>query len=91
MSPERHQRVRELFDGALEKPEDERLTYLQSASSDDPEVLDAVVRLLKAHTQSDTLPRARRAARATDWTISCNRRTRPRGYGRRLRSHRSGD
>jgi hypothetical protein len=27
MSPERHQRVRELFDGALEKPEDERPTY----------------------------------------------------------------
>jgi serine/threonine-protein kinase len=55
MSPERHRRVRELFDGAQEKPEAERLTYLQSVCPDDPDVLDAVARLLKAHAQSDGL------------------------------------
>jgi serine/threonine protein kinase len=54
MSPERHQRVRELFDGALEKPEDERLTYLRSVCPDDPDILGAVLRLLKAHAQSDS-------------------------------------
>lgn len=86
MSPERHQRVRELFDGALEKTEDERLIYLQSACSDDPDVLDAVVRLLKAHAQSDVFF-GQGVRPVTHWPVFCNRRTGPRGHGHRLRSH----
>ncbi len=47
MSPELHQRVRKLFDEALERPEEERLPFLQTECSGDPGAYQAVVRLLQ--------------------------------------------
>jgi serine/threonine-protein kinase len=52
MSPELHHRVRELFDEALERPEAERLRFLESACCGDGEVFQAVVRLLEAHAST---------------------------------------
>src|SRR5580692_7060998 len=54
MSPELHGRVRSLFDQALDRPEAERLSFVQSACTGDPEVLQAVVRLLEAHGSADS-------------------------------------
>jgi serine/threonine protein kinase len=48
MLPEQHQRVRQLFDAALERPETERLTFLENASSGDAAVLEAATRLLNS-------------------------------------------
>jgi tRNA A-37 threonylcarbamoyl transferase component Bud32 len=52
MTPELHGRVRTLFDEALDRPEADRLPFVQSACSDDAEVFQAVVRLLEAHRSS---------------------------------------
>jgi len=49
MEPEEHQRVRKLFDEALERPELERLAFLEGACSGDADVFQAVARLLVAH------------------------------------------
>jgi hypothetical protein len=49
MSSELHRRVRELFDLALERTEPERLPFVQAACADQPEIFEAVVRLLNAH------------------------------------------
>jgi len=49
MEPEQHQRVRKLFDEALERPELERLAFLEAACSGDADVFQAVARLLVAH------------------------------------------
>jgi TonB family protein len=49
MTAELHGRVRALFAEALELPEAERLEFLQSACSGEPEVLPTVLRLLEAH------------------------------------------
>jgi serine/threonine protein kinase len=54
MSPELHERVRKLFDVALGKPEAERLSFLQFACAGEPEVLQAVMRLLEAHRSSES-------------------------------------
>lgn len=48
MSPDLHQRVRKLFDEALELPEGERMAFLTSASAGDQEAFEAAVRLLAA-------------------------------------------
>jgi tRNA A-37 threonylcarbamoyl transferase component Bud32 len=53
MSPELHGKVRKLFDAALEKPEPERLAFVQAESNGDPQVLQAVTRLLEAHRSSE--------------------------------------
>ncbi len=53
MSPELHQRVRKLFEEALERPEGERPAFLENACGGAPEVRQAVERLLEAHRQSD--------------------------------------
>jgi serine/threonine protein kinase len=52
MSPESYNRVRKLFDEALERPEAERLAFLQAACSDDAEVLAEALRLLEGHNRS---------------------------------------
>jgi hypothetical protein len=52
MAPELHLRVRKLFDEALEKPESERLAFLENASGGDLEVRQAVESLLEAHGKS---------------------------------------
>lgn len=49
MSPETHQRVRKLFDEALERPENERLAFLKSACDGDDEAYQTAVRLLEAY------------------------------------------
>src|SRR6516162_3934957 len=55
MSPELHQRVRTLFYQALERPETERLGFLQGACSGDQELFREVWRLLAAHAESKTV------------------------------------
>ena len=52
MSPELHQRVRRLFEDALEKPEGERAAFLDAACGSEREVREAVDRLLAAHRDS---------------------------------------
>src|SRR6202050_950825 len=54
MAPELHARVRKLFEEALQKPENERLAFLQSACDGEGEVLQAVTRLLEAHRGSQS-------------------------------------
>ncbi len=54
MSPELHQLVRKLFDEALEHPSAERLTFLQSACTGQPEAFEQVSRLLAAHVESES-------------------------------------
>jgi TonB family protein len=49
MTAELHGRVRALFAEALDLPEAERLEFLQTACSGEPEVLPTVLRLLEAH------------------------------------------
>ncbi len=53
MSPEQHQRVRKVFDEAVEKPLVERPAFLDSACAGDAELRQAVERLLEAHRNSD--------------------------------------
>jgi serine/threonine protein kinase len=48
MSLELHQRVRKLFEEAIEKPEGQRLTFLKAACGDDQETYQGVMRLLDA-------------------------------------------
>jgi tRNA A-37 threonylcarbamoyl transferase component Bud32 len=52
MSPETHQRVRQLFDEALARPEAERVPFLQQACGTNPEVLGQVTQLLSAHIKA---------------------------------------
>ncbi len=52
MSPELHRRVRDVFDLALERPEAERLAFLETECRGEPELLRAVARLLEAHRGS---------------------------------------
>jgi serine/threonine protein kinase len=52
MTPESHQRMRELFDEAIERPPEQRSAFLQTKCSADPELLQALQRLLSAHGES---------------------------------------
>jgi len=52
MTPELHQRVRRLFDEALERPEADRLPFLEAQCLEDEEVFRLVVRLLRAHDEA---------------------------------------
>jgi len=54
MSPELHQRVRKLFDEALERPEAERVSFLEEACSGNRQVFEEVSRLLGAHVESQS-------------------------------------
>lgn len=54
MSLEFHKRVRQLFDESLERPEAERLVYLEGACGGDASLFDAVERLLVARSSSST-------------------------------------
>jgi tRNA A-37 threonylcarbamoyl transferase component Bud32 len=49
-----HQRVRQIFDQALDRPETQRLTFLKSACAGEVSVYDAVERLLRARTASES-------------------------------------
>ena len=52
MPPEFHARVRSLFDEALERPEPERLSFLNHECAGEPEVFQAVAGLLEAQRNS---------------------------------------
>jgi TonB family protein len=52
MSPEFHQRVRDLFDQALERPAAHRLEFLREVCSGDTRVFAAVQSLLDAHDEA---------------------------------------
>jgi serine/threonine-protein kinase len=52
MSPETHQRVRKLFDEAVELSGEERARLLEAERRRDPEVGEALERLLQAHRDS---------------------------------------
>jgi serine/threonine protein kinase len=54
MSPELYQRVRKLFDEALDLPNDERAGFLKVACAEDTEILQSVTRLLNAHDRADS-------------------------------------
>src|ERR1700748_1571376 len=54
MSPELHQRIRKLFDEALERPEAERAAFLQQFCPNQPEVLQEVQRLLASHSEAQS-------------------------------------
>jgi serine/threonine protein kinase/tetratricopeptide (TPR) repeat protein len=53
MTPERWQRVKELFHGALERSADERPAFLAEACGDDDEARAALEHLLDAHAQAE--------------------------------------
>lgn len=50
---ERSSRIRELFDGALDLPREERATYLDTACGDDAELRRRVQSLLDAHDRAE--------------------------------------
>ena len=54
MAPESHQRVRQLFDEALERPEAERLPFVETACAGDQTLFQAVERLLRARVASES-------------------------------------
>jgi serine/threonine protein kinase len=54
MGPEFHQRVRQIFDQALERPEAERIAFVETASGGDIAVSDEVERLLRARNEADS-------------------------------------
>jgi serine/threonine protein kinase len=54
MSAELHQRIRKLFDDALDRPEDERLSFLRTACGDDSDAYRAVARLLDVYRPSQS-------------------------------------
>jgi len=54
VSPETQHRVRALFDEALERPETERLAFVQDRCSTDKQALDAVMQLIDAHNRAQS-------------------------------------
>ena len=54
MSPELHQRVRKLFDQAMERPQSERLAFLEDECGGEPEVFREVKRLLDANLEAES-------------------------------------
>ena len=65
MTPERYNRINELFDAALDLPAPERPSFLASACPDNPSLLEQVTQLLATHERaanflapSDTAPTA---------------------------------
>ncbi len=55
MSPELHQRVRKLFDEAIDKPEGQRLAFLKAACTNDLETYQGVVRMLESLSTTTSL------------------------------------
>src|SRR5271154_2367811 len=51
MSPDKYNRVKEIFLAACDKPESEKLSFVQSAAKGDAEILREVESLLKEHTR----------------------------------------
>ena len=53
MNPERWQRVKELFDAALQCEPRERRHFLEQICGDDAELLEEVASLLASHKEAD--------------------------------------
>lgn len=53
MTPDQYQRAKTLFNGALEKPVEDRTAFLENLSDESTEVLEEVRRLLSLHHDSD--------------------------------------
>ena len=53
-SPERHQRIGELFNTALDQPAESRAVFLRDACGDDLALLAEVQRLLENNIEADT-------------------------------------
>jgi serine/threonine protein kinase len=53
MAPEIHQRVRQLFDQAMERPEAQRKAFVDDATVGDPTLREAVEGLLRSHGSSE--------------------------------------
>lgn len=58
MALEFHQRMRQLFDQAIELPEAQRRTFVHSACAGDPELFEAVERLLSAREDAGAFRKA---------------------------------
>lgn len=54
-SPEFYGRVREVFGLALERPDTERVAFVCGLCPDEPNILQAAIQLLQAHTRADAL------------------------------------
>ena len=54
MSPQRFQRVREIYHAALDRPSDERSSFLEQACSGDAALQQEVQSLLKADAEAGT-------------------------------------
>ena len=55
-SPERHRRLKDLVEAALDKPPAERNTFLAEQCSGDPELLDGAEELLALYSDEDPTP-----------------------------------
>jgi len=74
MSPEIHQRIRFIFDAALERPEAERLAFLEEACGQDQQVYSEVKKLLDAHVDAHSFLEERptsRSERIDRYLIKC--------------------
>jgi tetratricopeptide (TPR) repeat protein/predicted Ser/Thr protein kinase len=78
--PERFQRVRKLFDKALELAPEERQAFLEESCPDDPEVRAEVQKLLRQHDVDEPL----RTADASTATAPTEDLGAARGNGRRI-------
>src|SRR5687768_4358246 len=54
MTPERWQRISDLFHASLDRPPEERAVFLDHACTDDSDARRAVERLLEAHARAGT-------------------------------------
>ena len=52
MTPEMWERLKPLFDAAIEKPEEERTSFMDTACGDDRELRDALEQLVSANRNS---------------------------------------
>jgi serine/threonine protein kinase/tetratricopeptide (TPR) repeat protein len=71
MSPERWQKIHQLFEAALERPAEERAAFLAQACADDEETQRRVEAMLAADAQNDPLM-DRPAYRAANAVVSTN-------------------
>ena len=49
-----NQRVRALFDKTLERPQPDRMTFLEAACAGDPQLFEAVSQLVRANDSQDS-------------------------------------
>ena len=69
MTPERHQRVGELYHAALAMAEEERTTFLENHCAGDADLLREVQSLLTAHRQAGDFIAAPALAAGSSWSV----------------------